>query len=346
MGRWEQFGFTKPLWLRLIFTIRLKTQIWPFRSSWAGQAVSVVWFWGVLRNYQFDLQTGSLGMDPFAAATILRAHCWLHWPKFCSFLWHLRMKVEDGETACSETVCITWLWGRMDGKFLLKEKKRHFCRVPFKAMIRGILISPFLNDLFAVMLTDCSGGTETFQFVCDEMGPECVTGSVTLNLLIEVMALNMGNRACTGCSTNLTRPLETQGPSHPKSPKCKWTQWCKELLPWGRKGCMASPHDRELFHLFITVFASRRQWKYFSVIQRQKQLIPGVFSLWTAARERIAFYVSYLKGSFIISFYHNSILPLSSNKENTPKLWIHVSKFAISKGLIFQEKGEKNSKSS
>lgn len=83
----------------------------------------------------------------------------------------------------------------MDAKFLYKETKRHFCRVPFKAMVGENLISLFLNELFAVMLTDCSGGMETFQFVCDEMGPECATGSVALNLLVEAMALKTGFRA-------------------------------------------------------------------------------------------------------------------------------------------------------
>lgn len=62
-------------------------------------------------------------------------------------------------------------------------------------MIRGNPIPPFLNELCAVMLTDCGRGVEAFQFVCDEMGPECATGSVALNLLLEVMALIRGHRA-------------------------------------------------------------------------------------------------------------------------------------------------------
>lgn len=63
-----------------------------------------------------------------------------------------------------------------------------------------------------MMLTDRSSGREAFQLVGDEMGPECATGPAALNLLVEVMALIRGNRALPGCSTTLTRPLETGGP--------------------------------------------------------------------------------------------------------------------------------------
>lgn len=53
-----------------------------------------------------------------------------------------------------------------------------------------------------------------------------------------------------------------------------------------------------------------------------------------------------MKDSFILSFYNNSVLLLSSVKENILKLGNNFSKSAISKGLVFQEKGEKNSRSS
>ena len=83
---------------------------------------------------------------------------------------------------------------------------------PFQSHDQGKLISPFLNELCTVMLTDRSSGREAFQLVGDEMRPDCATGAGALNLLVEVMALIRDNRALPGCRTTLTRPLESRGP--------------------------------------------------------------------------------------------------------------------------------------